>query len=114
MKSRNVVSMALRVTAPNGMPPDAVRREVLTRINDLTGCYSAFDLRLSDRAEGPDGNLRVRAAEARPAAPQTPGLLAALHPLVNAARAGIHSGPVFLAAVEAAERAIRAAEGREG
>lgn len=60
------------------------------------------------------------ATDAAPSAPQTPApdasalMLAALHPLVNAARAGIHSGPVFMAAVEAAERAIRAAEGREG
>ena len=65
-KTRKSVSVSLQVTAPAGMPIQAIRREVLTRINDVTGHYCGVDFDLPDSAEGTDGNLKIRASLARP------------------------------------------------
>lgn len=51
----------LVVTAPAGMSKAKVKREVLTRINDVTAHFSAYDLGLDWRTENSHGNLKVRA-----------------------------------------------------
>lgn len=61
MKARKTVTITLAVTAPAGMKAAAIRREVLTRINDVTGHYDAFDLGLPDSAETGGGYLNIRA-----------------------------------------------------
>jgi hypothetical protein len=127
MSKRPALDISLRVTAPAGMPAAAIRREVLTRINDLTGHYSAFDFRLSDQAEGPDGNLRIKASRLRQkpvaAAARSNGELLALAKLFaetiryeqrRSAKEGDDEGVTLKGFTLArVETAIAAAEGRE-
>jgi hypothetical protein len=61
-KTRKSVTVTLKITAPVGMPARAIRREVLTRINDMTGHFDGFDFNLPSSAEGDDGCIRIRAA----------------------------------------------------
>lgn len=64
-KTRKSVVIALKITAPAGMTASQIRQEVKTRINDVAPHFDAFGLRLPDSAEGPDGYLRLRAANAK-------------------------------------------------
>lgn len=128
MSKRPALDISLRITAPAGMPAAAVRREVITRINEVTGCYSAFDLRLPYQAEGSDGNLRVKASRLRqkpaaPAARLNAELLALAklfaetirYELRRSAKAGDDEGVTLKGFTLArVETAIAAAEGREG
>ncbi len=63
-KTRKNITITLKITAPAGMTDSQIRREVKTRINEVTGYYDAFYLGLPDKDEGSDGYLRVRAANA--------------------------------------------------
>lgn len=62
---RKAIVITLKVTAPAGMTARQIRQEVKTRINDVTGHFDAFGLRLPDSAEGSDGHLRLHAANAK-------------------------------------------------
>lgn len=64
-KTRKSVTLTLRVNAPAGMSAAQIRREVLTRVNQVTGHYGAFALGLPDTAEGGDGYLKFRASAFR-------------------------------------------------
>lgn len=61
-RTRKSVTITLKVTAPAKMKIAHIRREVITRINHLTGHYCSADLGLGWREDGPDGNIRIKAA----------------------------------------------------
>ncbi|AEI71134.1 hypothetical protein [EBPR siphovirus 5] len=62
MKTRKSITLTLRVNAPAGMSAAQIRREVLTRVNQVTGHYDAFALGLPDTAENGAGYLKIRAS----------------------------------------------------
>lgn len=64
MSKRETITLTLKISAPAGMHARAIKREVLTRINQVTGHYCAFSLGLPDSAEDWRG-LRVKAKIAR-------------------------------------------------
>lgn len=63
-KTRKQIEVRLKISAPAGMTAAQIRREVKTRINDMCPCFDAFELNLSHTAEGPDGYLKIKAANA--------------------------------------------------
>lgn len=64
-KTRKTIVMSLRVTGPAGMPARAIRREVLTRINEVGGHFDTCDFDLPDSQSDAHGYLRVRASLAK-------------------------------------------------
>jgi len=65
MKMRKTITISLRITAPVGMTAAQIRTEAKTRITDVAPHFDAFSLRLPDSAEGADGYIRLRAANAK-------------------------------------------------
>lgn len=63
-KTKTIV-LEFEVTAPAGMGKGAIRREVTTRINDVTARYNAFELGLTDNAETSRGHIRIKAKRYR-------------------------------------------------
>jgi hypothetical protein len=63
--TRKTIVITLKITAPAGMNARQIRQEVKTRINEVAPYFDAFSLQLPDSAEGKNGYLRLRAANAK-------------------------------------------------
>lgn len=65
MRRSRTISLSLQISAPKGMNARTIKREVLTRINNVCGHYDAFTLGLPDSSEDLRGNLKVKATLAK-------------------------------------------------
>jgi len=65
---RKRITITLTITAPASMPARAIRREIMTRINDVTGHYDEWQLNLPGSAWNGHGHVKVRAAVSKRAA----------------------------------------------
>jgi hypothetical protein len=61
MKSRKTIQFTINVTAPKKMKSPDIRREVLTRINEICGHHDGGWLGLDDADIATDGAIRIRA-----------------------------------------------------
>lgn len=66
MSTTRTITLKLAIKAPKGMTGPAIRREVLTRINEVNAHYEASALGLPDSAENDQGYLKIKAKVDRP------------------------------------------------